>query len=42
VCAGCAISALCGMSVKRATIAASIYLAIQAAFSLVLWLMSRT
>jgi hypothetical protein len=29
VIAGCAISALCGMSVKRASIAASIYLVIQ-------------
>ncbi len=29
LCAGCAISALCGMTVKRASIAAGIYLAIQ-------------
>ncbi len=39
VCAGFAISAMCGMSVKRATIAASIFLAIQVGFSLVLYLM---
>jgi hypothetical protein len=34
VCAGFAISAACGMSVKRATIAAAIFLAIQTAISL--------
>ncbi len=39
ICAGCAISALCGMSVKRASIAAGIYLAIQAGMSLLLQLM---
>ena len=33
VCAGFAISAMCGMSVKRATIAAAIYLAIQVGIS---------
>ncbi|MBI3410831.1 MAG: hypothetical protein HY040_21045 [Planctomycetes bacterium] len=33
VCAGLAISATCGMSVKRASIAAGIYLAIQAVIS---------
>src|SRR5438067_405963 len=40
VCAGFAISATCGMGVKRASIAAGIYLAIQAAISLVLQLMT--
>lgn len=34
ICAGFAISFLCGMSVKRASIAAGIYLAIQCAISL--------
>jgi hypothetical protein len=34
ICAGLAISALTGMSVKRASIAASIYLAIQAVIDL--------
>ena len=34
LCAGCAISALCGMSVKRASIAATIYLVIQAGIEL--------
>jgi hypothetical protein len=34
ICAGFAISAMCGMSVKRATIAVSIYLAIQIGISL--------
>ena len=34
VLAGCAISALCGMSMKRASIAAAIYLAIQVCISL--------
>jgi hypothetical protein len=34
LCAGFAISALCGMTVKRASIAASVYLAIQAGISL--------
>jgi len=34
MCAGFAISAACGMSVKRATIAAGIYLAVQVAISL--------
>jgi hypothetical protein len=33
VCAGCAISFLCGMGVKRATIAAGIYLAIETMIS---------
>jgi len=36
-CAGCAISALCGMGVKRATIAAGIYLAVQTLISLVFY-----
>jgi hypothetical protein len=36
VLAGLAISALCGMSVKRASIAAGIYLAIQTGISLLL------
>ncbi|MFK7822172.1 MAG: hypothetical protein AB8G99_25985 [Planctomycetaceae bacterium] len=35
-CAGCAISALCGMSVKRACIAAAIYFAVQFGISLLL------
>lgn len=34
LCAGFAISALCGMSVKRASIAATIYLVIQAGIEL--------
>jgi hypothetical protein len=37
LCAGCVISATCGMSVKRATIAASIYLGIQLVLSAVLY-----
>ena len=41
VCAGLAISAMCGMSVKRASIAAGIYLAIQTAISIVVYLMTR-
>ncbi len=41
VCAGCAISATCGMSVKRATIAGAIYLAIQTNLSLALYTMTR-
>jgi hypothetical protein len=41
VCAGFAISALCGMSVKRACIAAGIYLAIQTAISLVFFFIMR-
>ncbi|MBI3823736.1 MAG: hypothetical protein HY289_13790 [Planctomycetes bacterium] len=42
VCAGCMISALCGMSVKRAIIAAAIYLAIQTVISTILYfLISR-
>jgi len=41
VCAGFAISALCGMSVKRASIAAGIYLAIQAAISFGFQLLMR-
>jgi hypothetical protein len=41
VCGGIAISALCGMSVKRASIAAGIYLGIQAAISLVFYLVLR-
>jgi len=40
VCAGFAISATCGMSVKRAIIAASIYLAIQIGIGLVFYLIS--
>jgi hypothetical protein len=39
VCAGFAISWTCGMTVKRATIAAGIYLAIQAAISLTFYLL---
>ena len=39
VCAGFAISAMCGMSVKRATIAVSIYLAIRIGISLLFVLM---
>ena len=39
VCAGIAISAMCGMSVKRATIAASIYLAFQTCLMLLLRMM---
>ncbi len=39
VCAGLAISATCGMSVKRACLASVIYLAVQIAISLVLQLM---
>jgi hypothetical protein len=41
VCAGFVISATCGMSVKRATIAAAIYLAIQVVISLVFYLLTR-
>jgi hypothetical protein len=41
VCAGFAISAACGMGVKRATIAASIYLGIQVVISLVLQVLTR-
>lgn len=41
VCAGFAISALCGMSVQRACIAAGTYLAVQTAISLVFALMTR-
>lgn len=41
VCAGFAISATCEMSVKRATIAPGIYLAIQTAFSLAFYFMTR-
>lgn len=40
VCAGCAISALCGMSVKRASIAAGIYLAATTLISLGMGAMS--
>jgi hypothetical protein len=40
LCAGLAISATCGMTVKRASIAASIYLVIQTAISLVFWSIS--
>jgi hypothetical protein len=39
VCAGFAISWACGMTVKRATIAAGIYMAIQFAISLALYLL---
>lgn len=35
ICAGCAISATCGMSVKRATIAAAIYLTVQVVISFI-------
>jgi len=42
VCAGCAISAVCGMTVKRATIAAAIYLAVQVGISVVMSTMMRT
>ena len=42
VCAGFAIAATCGMSVKRASIAAGIYLAFQVVLSLVLRAMFRT
>jgi hypothetical protein len=41
VCAGFTISALTGMSVKRASIAAAIYLSIQAAISLVFYLTTQ-
>jgi|SRR6516164_1448038 hypothetical protein len=41
VCAGFAISAMCGMSVKRASIAGGIYLAVQTVISLVFYLMMR-
>ena len=37
LCSGLAISAMRGMSVKRASIAASIYLGIQTAITLVFW-----
>jgi hypothetical protein len=41
-CAGLAISALCGMSVKRASIAAAIYLGIQTVISLGFFLVTRS
>ncbi len=41
VCAGCAISASCGMGVKRATIAAAIYLVIEFGISLGFYFLSR-
>lgn len=41
VCAGFAISATCGMGVKRATIAAGIFLAIETLISLGLYLITR-
>lgn len=41
ICAGFAISATTGMSVKRACIAAGIYLSIQAAISMAFYLMTR-
>jgi hypothetical protein len=41
VCAGFAISWTCGMGVKRACIAAGIYLAIQAAISLAFFLLTK-
>ena len=41
LCAGCAISATCGMSVKRASIAAGIYLAIQTTLSLGFYVMTK-
>ena len=41
VCAGFAISALTGMSVKRASIAGAIYLSIQPVISLVFYLVAR-
>jgi len=40
ICAGFAISALCGMSVQRACLAAGIYLGIQTAISLVFYLIT--
>jgi hypothetical protein len=40
-CAGLAISATCGMSVKRASIAAGIYLGIQSVISMALYFMTR-
>jgi hypothetical protein len=40
ICAGLAISAMTGMSVKRASIAASIFLAIQAAIDLIFLILS--
>jgi hypothetical protein len=41
VCAGFAISAMTGMSVKRASIAAAIYLAIQTAISTALYFATK-
>jgi hypothetical protein len=41
VCAGLAISATCGMTVKRASIAAGIYLAIQTVISLGFYALTR-
>ncbi len=40
-CAGIAISALCGMSYKRATIAAGVYLGIQVVLTLILRLLFK-
>ena len=42
VCAGFAISASCGMGVKRATIAAAIYLTIEFVVGLVFYFLTRT
>ncbi len=41
LCAACAISATCGMTVKRAAIASGIYLGIQTAISLLFFLITR-
>lgn len=41
VCAGCAISATCGMGLKRASTAAGIYLAIQATISMGFYFLSK-
>ena len=41
LCAGFVISATCGMSVKRASIAAGIYLAIQSTISLGFYVLSK-
>jgi hypothetical protein len=40
-CAGVAISALCGMSLQRSSIAAGIYLAVQTVISIGLYALSR-
>jgi len=41
LCAGCAISAACGMELKRASMAAGIYLLIQATISTLLYFGTR-